>query len=108
MIVTESQPDGTPTWIDLGIPDLDQAMAFYGALFGWQFEVGPAEYGRYTTAYLHGRRVAALAPNLDPDAADFWWNIYLATSDCRSEEHTSELQSRQYLVCRLLLEKKKQ
>src|SRR3712207_7641451 len=30
-------------------------------------------------------------------------NVLLA----RSEEHTSELQSRQYLVCRLLLEKKK-
>src|SRR3712207_7250246 len=30
------------------------------------------------------------------------------SSNClRSEEHTSELQSRQYLVCRLLLEKKK-
>src|SRR3712207_8087277 len=29
------------------------------------------------------------------------------TSPVRSEEHTSELQSRQYLVCRLLLEKKK-
>src|SRR3712207_7476187 len=28
------------------------------------------------------------------------------TSAARSEEHTSELQSRQYLVCRLLLEKK--
>src|SRR3712207_7376805 len=28
--------------------------------------------------------------------------------EARSEEHTSELQSRQYLVCRLLLEKKKQ
>src|SRR3712207_7983995 len=28
-------------------------------------------------------------------------------ADERSEEHTSELQSRQYLVCRLLLEKKK-
>src|SRR3712207_8478619 len=28
-------------------------------------------------------------------------------TDERSEEHTSELQSRQYLVCRLLLEKKK-
>src|SRR5476651_2854385 len=28
-------------------------------------------------------------------------------SKIRSEEHTSELQSRQYLVCRLLLEKKK-
>src|SRR3712207_7315200 len=31
-----------------------------------------------------------------------------ASSSNRSEEHTSELQSRQYLVCRLLLEKKKQ
>src|SRR3712207_7402388 len=29
------------------------------------------------------------------------------TTPSRSEEHTSELQSRQYLVCRLLLEKKK-
>src|SRR3712207_9012535 len=29
------------------------------------------------------------------------------SSTSRSEEHTSELQSRQYLVCRLLLEKKK-
>src|SRR3712207_8471105 len=32
------------------------------------------------------------------------WNDVVAE---RSEEHTSELQSRQYLVCRLLLEKKK-
>src|SRR5947209_15868542 len=31
----------------------------------------------------------------------------LLQRDDRSEEHTSELQSRQYLVCRLLLEKKK-
>src|SRR3712207_8510100 len=31
----------------------------------------------------------------------------LETARPRSEEHTSELQSRQYLVCRLLLEKKK-
>src|SRR5438445_6064626 len=30
-----------------------------------------------------------------------------STVEGRSEEHTSELQSRQYLVCRLLLEKKK-
>src|SRR3712207_7901758 len=36
-------------------------------------------------------------------------NVYyhLLAYHCRSEEHTSELQSRQYLVCRLLLEKKK-
>src|SRR3712207_7744911 len=37
------------------------------------------------------------------------YGIVLAgwASGSRSEEHTSELQSRQYLVCRLLLEKKK-
>src|SRR3712207_7113538 len=41
---------------------------------------------------LMGRRASSLAPRVRR----------------RSEEHTSELQSRQYLVCRLLLEKKKQ
>src|SRR3712207_7468179 len=34
-------------------------------------------------------------------------NLHWAANGRRSEEHTSELQSRQYLVCRLLLEKKK-
>src|SRR3712207_8903041 len=34
--------------------------------------------------------------------------VLFSDIDMRSEEHTSELQSRQYLVCRLLLEKKKQ
>src|SRR3712207_8873889 len=44
-----------------------------------------------------------------------WYSLLFLASCCcersrsmwRSEEHTSELQSRQYLVCRLLLEKKK-
>src|SRR3712207_8478427 len=34
------------------------------------------------------------------------WRRHGVTVTLRSEEHTSELQSRQYLVCRLLLEKK--
>src|SRR5690554_7106736 len=34
-------------------------------------------------------------------------NVQLFINDERSEEHTSELQSRPHLVCRLLLEKKK-
>src|SRR3712207_8268732 len=34
-------------------------------------------------------------------------DVELEVLHARSEEHTSELQSRQYLVCRLLLEKKK-
>src|SRR3712207_8290734 len=35
------------------------------------------------------------------------WRLSSKRLAARSEEHTSELQSRQYLVCRLLLEKKK-
>src|SRR3712207_8729731 len=36
-----------------------------------------------------------------------WLSLRPLINPVRSEEHTSELQSRQYLVCRLLLEKKK-
>src|SRR5437763_5522455 len=43
---------------------------------------------------LRGRRVLALV-------------MHALVGDLRSEEHTSELQSPMYLVCRLLLEKKK-
>src|SRR3712207_7338722 len=44
---------------------------------------------------------------LDPVLAGFR-RLLASSGMLRSEEHTSELQSRQYLVCRLLLEKKKQ
>src|SRR3712207_8725450 len=40
-------------------------------------------------------------------AEDRHWPTRQPLDALRSEEHTSELQSRQYLVCRLLLEKKK-
>lgn len=81
-LVISNQPDGTPTWIDLGIPDLDRAMEFYRTLFGWEFDVGSAETGHYTMCLLQGRPVAALMPNHDPGATEFWWNVYLATADC--------------------------
>jgi len=29
-------------------------MTFYGALFGWEFDVGPAEFGHYTQCLLQG------------------------------------------------------
>ncbi|MET8679233.1 VOC family protein [Streptomyces sp. NPDC004647] len=80
--VTGNQPHGTPTWIDLGVPDLERAMDFYRALFGWEYEVGPAESGRYTMCLLRGRPVAGIMPHPDPDATDRWWNMYMATNDC--------------------------
>src|SRR5215469_17164879 len=43
----------------------------------------------------------------DPRAKDMVPLFHLQWLDIRSEEHTSELQSRRDLVCRLLLEKKK-
>jgi len=81
MDVDTNQPLGTPTWIDLGVPDLDRAMEFYAAVFGWEFDAGPAEYGRYTSCLLRGRRVAALSAMHEP-GADCFWNVYLATPDC--------------------------
>src|SRR3712207_8219251 len=68
----------------------------------------------YTTLFRSGGgngspvRIAMVQGGADPEldgVADY--TDHLAAALRRSEEHTSELQSRQYLVCRLLLEKKK-
>src|SRR3712207_9143843 len=58
------------------------------------------------------RRRGRPAPRPSPWGRSRWCTPHRGTPRCapagdRSEEHTSELQSRQYLVCRLLLEKKK-
>src|SRR2546429_4202206 len=64
----------------------------------------------YTTLFRSHRaplaalnRVRAAVKAVDPDQQVFWPHA----RPPRSEEHTSELQSRLHLVCRLLLEKKK-
>src|SRR5258707_10905851 len=56
------------------------------------------------------RDISSLPPVLMESPCQFGWvcsKTIRAEHFDRSEEHTSELQSRQYLVCRLLLEKKK-
>src|SRR3712207_7405954 len=57
--------------------------------------VTSSAFGSWSAGYQSSESSTRLQPSL-----------YGGTS-LRSEEHTSELQSRQYLVCRLLLEKKK-
>src|SRR3712207_8248657 len=71
----------------------------------------------YTTLFrsplagvTHLRRLFPHGANLVPGALQATAQCasdVAVSDDSRSEEHTSELQSRQYLVCRLLLEKKK-
>src|SRR3712207_8282207 len=67
----------------------------------------------YSWPFMAAETGIGWQPGLDlTETARRYWAYYLTTSLTwdtlrgRSEEHTSELQSRQYLVCRLLLEKK--
>src|SRR5690606_41637257 len=54
-----------------------------------------------TCARQHGRTSSRIRL-----ITDGWWHSWRRSFGPRSEEHTSELQSRENLVCRLLLEKK--
>src|SRR5258708_20449277 len=72
----------------------------YTTLFRSQLSVAPSSLSFHLQQLLHAGLVTQrrLSRQL----------IYAAQYGARSEEHTSELQSPDHLVCRLLLEKKKQ
>src|SRR3712207_6866035 len=68
------------------------------------FQPGSVRQGRQ----LREQHVTGGVEAGDAERGDeFAQHVLPARPALRSEEHTSELQSRQYLVCRLLLEKKK-
>src|SRR3712207_7568101 len=81
----------------------------YTTLFRSGVRVGDLRLGRQVLGSLpHG--VELRHPGLVDNRADELRPVAVLRHlgvQPRSEEHTSELQSRQYLVCRLLLEKKK-
>jgi hypothetical protein len=54
---------GVPCWVDTNQPDPEAAVAFYGGLFGWEFEnvTPPGAPVRYFLALLHGDPVAGVA-----------------------------------------------
>src|SRR3712207_8913748 len=72
-----------------------------------------ADVYRFGEVEVRARFKKDVGSHVDTDtiAARFSHNLNgfqtMTNAGGRSEEHTSELQSRQYLVCRLLLEKKK-
>ncbi|MFB7666567.1 VOC family protein [Kitasatospora sp. NPDC056138] len=82
--VTEAYPPGTPCWVDLMAPDQQAALDVYRDLFGWQGEVGPAEFGGYAMCTLNGKPVAgvmaAMAPEGQPTPPTVW-TTYIATAD---------------------------
>src|SRR3954465_4872862 len=76
---------GVPCWIDTLQPDPDAAMAFYAALFAWEF-AGPGQMpgdqpGRYFVARLRGRDVAGIgsqpAGEWSPPSA---WSTYVSVA----------------------------
>src|SRR3712207_7767718 len=66
----------------------------------------PPDTGEQGEGAAHGERSEPAPGEPDGDKAHQCVLAGVVRPDVRSEEHTSELQSRQYLVCRLLLEKK--
>jgi len=72
---------GTPSWIDLTAIDLEPTKAFYGAVFGWDFETAPEEFGFYTTCRKDGHAVAAIMPRQPGTDDAQMWNTYLDTKD---------------------------
>ncbi|HEV2921620.1 MAG TPA: VOC family protein, partial [Actinomycetota bacterium] len=78
MGVVERYPDGTFCWVDLGTNDAAGAKAFYGGLFGWEFDDLPTgEQGTYSTCRLEGRAVAGLYDRAEQPA----WGSYISVGD---------------------------
>ncbi len=73
---------GIPCWIDLEAPDAEAARAFYGALFGWEFE----DRGGYVVARLGGLDVAGVNGQPAGSHAAAGWNTYVWV---RSAERTA-------------------
>src|SRR3712207_7899583 len=79
----------------------------YTTLFRSCFSFSPALNQRALQHRCTRNHIRVLASFFPTDSRSVS-SSRLMTTHARSEEHTSELQSRQYLVCRLLLEKKLQ
>jgi uncharacterized protein len=73
-------PPGTPCWIDIGVPDIQKAAAFYHGLFGWDVQDTGPEGGGYSMCLLAGRPVAGIGGQASPDSG-VYWTTYIASAD---------------------------
>ena len=79
-IRSERWPEGTPSWVDLSVKDLEGAKAFYGGLFGWEFQDAGEEAGHYNMASKGGHQVAGIGPAMDPNWPCVWTTYFAADS----------------------------
>ncbi|MDF3298360.1 VOC family protein [Streptomyces tropicalis] len=82
---------GTPCWVSLMVHRMAETQAFYGELFGWEFQPGPQQLGPYVRALLDGREVAGigqLPPDRDLPVA---WTPYFASPDVDLTAETARL-----------------
>jgi predicted enzyme related to lactoylglutathione lyase len=86
-MITKDALPGTPCWLDLGVPDTGEAAAFYGAVFGWDFEPFGEETGGYGVFRIGGRTVAGLGP-LTEEGARSAWMLYFAVADAEAAART--------------------
>lgn len=84
MEMTSYEP-GTPSWVDIGVPDMDAAVAFYGGLFGWEFTEGAEETGGYRQAVIGDKSIAGFGPAMNPGPP--FWATYIAVA---SADETAE------------------
>lgn len=77
----DGYPQGVPCWTDVSTSDVEGARAFYGGLFGWDWEIeaDPA-FGGYSTALLRGKKVCGLGPRPD-DSVPVAWSTFFTVSD---------------------------
>jgi uncharacterized protein len=76
-----SYDPGTPSWADLSTPDLQDALRFYGGLFGWELEDAGEQAGHYHQALLRGKRVAGIGPAQPGGPPAAFWTTYLSGTD---------------------------
>lgn len=74
-------PEGTPCWVDLGVPDIKKAIDYYSAQFGWDIPLGGEEVGGYSVATIGGRQVAGVGPKMGGEQQPTMWTTYLAVDD---------------------------
>ncbi|GAA0521624.1 putative glyoxylase CFP32 [Paractinoplanes deccanensis] len=75
---------GALTWNELNTRDLDGAMAFYQAVFGWRYRVSQMDGAPYIVAKVHETPVCGIQPMLPhiwPDDVGPHWMVYFAAHD---------------------------